>query len=119
MGKDKRKPADQKAGSAGDGAKRPKAEKPDRKVIYQQAQLFRDVAQWLADIADFETRERRKDGRVQGYDQVNVAMILDPHIRKWAWQRWRRIKNEQMGQPDAPIPDVPPPPLEMPGGPLG
>ena len=107
VAKDK-KPADLKA------EKKPKRHLHEqRKDLFQPIQLYRELAQWLTDIARDETRVRRKAGLLKGYDQVSVAKIVDPLLRRWAWNKLCEINNRKMGTPNAPIPDVPPAPEEV------
>jgi hypothetical protein len=85
----------------------------DRKGVYAQVQLFRDLAEWLADIAAHETRRLKVSGDLTGYDKASVAKIVDSHLREWAWQRLSRINNAKAGLPPGhPIPPTPKPPEE-------
>lgn len=84
-----------------------------RKELFQPIQVYRELAQWLTDIARDETRVRRKAGQLKGYDQVSVAKIVDPLLRRWAWNKLCEINNRKTGVPNDPIPPVPPAPEEV------
>lgn len=85
----------------------------DRKGVYQPIQVFKDLARWLADISDHETRRLRDAGELGGQEFASVAKIVDPLLRDWAWQRLSRINNTKAGLPAShPIPPTPPPPGE-------
>lgn len=85
----------------------------DRKDVYAPVQVFRDLAKWLADISTYETRRLRESGRLEGQEFASVAKIVDPLLREWAWQRYKRIKNVEAGLPPGhPVGPPPDPPKE-------
>lgn len=92
---------------------------PQRKKTFQSLQVYRDVAEWLTDIASYATRELKRTGALKGRQQVSAARVLDPYIREVAWNALWRIRYAQARTPGKPIPAVPPPPeppleLELP-----
>lgn len=98
-------------------AKEKKAgQKPKRHTNAERAKhtaptrIYHDLNRWLNDIATYAERVLKDSGKLEGYDKVSVARLIDPHLREWAWRTMRRIKAIEAGEPDLPIPKTPPPP---------
>ena len=91
-----------------------------RQKDFQNIAAYKDVAEWLTDIAKWATRQLKRKGVIEGRQKVSVARVIDPYLREVAWRTLWKIRHAEAGTPRATIPPLPDPPepsldLELPG----
>jgi hypothetical protein len=103
QGMAKKKPGE----AAKDAAPEPKKRHTydQRKDVFGNVSAYRDVAEWIVDIATEETRRAKRSRLLTGKKKISSARMLDALLRPWAWQHLWRLRH-----PDRPMSECPPPP---------
>jgi hypothetical protein len=76
-----------------------------RKDVFGNVSVYRDVAEWIVDITVEETRRAKRSRLLVGKKKISGARLIDGLLRPWAWQRLWMLRH-----PDRPAAECPPPP---------
>lgn len=80
----------------------------DREEVFQPQQLYRDLAVWISEVADMETKLLKRSGKLEGREAVTAGDLVDGLLRPVIWGRRWTLKSAEFG-PDAQVPPAPKP----------